>query len=881
MKLVPWSVPPALTEALLDRYVVERELGRGGMATVYLARDLKHDRFVALKVLHPELAQALGPERFQREIKLSSGLQHPHILSVHDSGETGGCLWFTMPYVAGESLRDRLTRERQLPLDDAIRITREAAQALDYAHKHGVIHRDIKPENLLLTEDGSTLVADFGIARSQDGAELLTQTGMSVGTPAYMSPEQAAGDRSTDSRTDIYSLGCVLYELLAGEPPFTGLSPQAILAKRVMTEVPPLRAVRRSAPQALEAVVTRALALAPADRFRTAGEFAQALTPETWAGVVPTNTLTRGTFGRRRPWRVAAGTLLALALLGAGVITGLRLHRGSVNGEPMLAILPFENLGDPEDQYFADGLTEELTSRLAGLGSLGVISRTSTMQYRGTTKSLRQIGLELGANYILEGSVRFDRQADGSGRIRVTPQLIQVTNDRHVWSDHYDAELANVFEMQGSIAERVARSLNVTLGQRQKSALTTRPTDSLRAYDYFLRGNEALNALDKVWMAGAGPLNQAVEMYQKAVEVDSQFALAYAKLSLAQLALYESGVDPSRKRLQEATEALNEARRLDPELPDVHVALGSYYRSRSDFDRARKEFGLALRLEPQSSEVLAFIADLHQRRGRFDSSAVFYRRAATLDPRSVGFALAAAWSLIVLQDYAEAQHHVQRAIKIAPDAIGPWFVNALLELDWHADSAEAYRQLRDAVVRLGVTQTAPQIPLPALAHFSGDSTLAPAFDQLTARDFGSDTAYYYLWKAEWNYLRRRRGLMRTYSDSVRALVELQARRNQKNPEWPYRLSLAYAGLGLQSDAIREAERALALSAQAADLSMRPADHLFHLAELHRRFGDQDKAVSYLERLLAVPSQYSKNFLRSWPGASELQRNSRFQRLLQP
>ena len=269
----------SLREALRDRYTLERELGRGGMATVYLAQDVKHERPVALKVLLPELAASLGPDRFQREIKLAARLQHPHILTVHDSGETAGQLWFTMPYVEGESLRDRLRRERQLGVEDALRITREAAAALDYAHRHGVIHRDIKPENILLTAEGDTLVADFGIARALGGDERLTQTGMSVGTPAYMSPEQASGEKTIDARTDVYSLGAVLYELLAGEPQYTGPTAQAIILKRFTEPVPSVRRGRPSVPEAVDQAIQRALAPVPGDRFATAAEFARALQP--------------------------------------------------------------------------------------------------------------------------------------------------------------------------------------------------------------------------------------------------------------------------------------------------------------------------------------------------------------------------------------------------------------------------------------------------------------------------------------------------------------------------------------------------------------------------------------------------------------------------
>ncbi len=260
-----------LSEALADRYTIERELGRGGMATVYLAQDVRHDRPVALKVLHPELAATLGPERFQREIRLAARLQHPHILTVLDSGESAGRLWFTMPFIEGESLRDRLNREKQLPVDDALRIARESADALEYAHQHGIVHRDIKPENILLSADHA-LVADFGIARAIGADEHLTQTGLAIGTPAYMSPEQAAGDRALDARTDVYSLGVVLYEMLVGEPPFTGPTAQAIVSRR-LTEAPrPLRSIRESVPEAVEHAVSVAFARTPADRFASARE---------------------------------------------------------------------------------------------------------------------------------------------------------------------------------------------------------------------------------------------------------------------------------------------------------------------------------------------------------------------------------------------------------------------------------------------------------------------------------------------------------------------------------------------------------------------------------------------------------------------------------
>src|SRR5438034_761747 len=392
-----------LQAALADRYTIERELGRGGMATVYLAQDLKHHRKVAIKVLKPELAAALGPERFLQEIEIAAGLTHPHILPLYDSGEATGLLYYVMPYVEGETLRNRLDRAGQLPLAEAVQITREVADALSYAHGHDVVHRDIKPENILL-EAGHAVVSDFGIARAITAAAggNLTETGIALGTPGYMSPEQGAARGHVDERSDIYSLGCVLYEMLAGEPPYTGPSAQIVISKRC-----PARS------------------------------------------------------GASHP-----------------------------SPQRMLVVLRFENLGRPDDEYFADGMTEEVTARLAGLHGLRVIGRTSARQYKKTTKTIPQIGQDLGVDYVLEGSVRWDRPPRGPSRVRVTPQLIRVSDASHVWAHVYDAVLADVFAVQSNIARQVAETLDVTLLAPEGQALDAKPTTNLEAYDYYLRGKD-------------------------------------------------------------------------------------------------------------------------------------------------------------------------------------------------------------------------------------------------------------------------------------------------------------------------------------------------------------------------------------------------------
>ena len=383
-----------LQQALGGRYRIERELGRGGFATVYLATDLKHQREVALKVLHPELALALGSQRFLREIAMVAQFRHPHILPLYDSGDADGLLYYVMPFIEGESLRQRLEREPQLPLEDALRITREVADALGYAHGLGVVHRDVKPENILF-EAGHAIVADFGIARAVQaaGTQRLTETGLAVGTPAYMSPEQAAGDPALDGRSDVYSLACVLYEMLGGAPPFTGPSPQAVLAAQIADPVPQLRALRPTMPAGVERALERALAKEAAQRYATAEELVQHLTRASTAESIAAEFRRERT---RRRWRAvltAAGAVLVVAV---GWWTVSVVARAGGPRIRSLAVLPLQNLsGDTAQDYFVLGMYDGLIGELDQITALRVISRTSSQVYQGTRKTVPQIAREL------------------------------------------------------------------------------------------------------------------------------------------------------------------------------------------------------------------------------------------------------------------------------------------------------------------------------------------------------------------------------------------------------------------------------------------------------------------------------------------------------
>jgi serine/threonine-protein kinase len=753
-----------LQQALRDRYVLERELGRGGMATVYLARDLRHDRPVALKVLHPELATSLGPERFLREVKLAARLQHPHILSVHDSGEAAGRLWFTMPYVEGESLRDRLRRERELPLGDAVQITREAAQALDYAHQHGVIHRDIKPENILLTRDGNVLVADFGIARAlASGAEeKLTETGLSLGTPAYMSPEQAAGERTIDARTDVYSLACVLYEMLAGEPPFTGPTAQAIIAKRFSTAATPVRVLRPDVPEPIEQALSKALARMPAGRFAGTGEFARALElPETPSSLRQTRWVAR-----------TAALIIGIVLLAAVTWTFLdrrpdsRLATGdslTTRNSPestRLAVLPFDNLGDTADAYFADGMTDEIRGKLASVHGLEVIARTTSERYRPATNNPQQIGRELGVQYLLTGTVRWAKRGPGPSRVRVSPELVRASSGTTTWQEPFEAALTDVFQVQADIAERVAGALHLALGDSALRALAERPTSDLAAYTLYLRGRYHWNTRTEKG------LNQAVRDFRQAIERDSAYALAYTGLADAYLNLADFYLLPAAEAILRAQAAAERALALDGMQAEAHASLGGVREAQRDWRGAEREYRRAIALKevyPTAHHWYSLL--LLKFPGRMTEALRESRRALALDPLSVPINSDVGSILFYDGQYDAAIEQFRRTLDLEPAF--PWALDELgLAYSAKGRYTEGIGALRKALevvpgnpqlladlgyIYARAGQREPAMAILAKLKRTRDSTRIAGYVGMLYGALGErDSAFHWLEKAAWD-----------------------------------------------------------------------------------------------------------------------------------
>ncbi len=856
--------PDSVADALRDRYALQRELGRGGMAVVYLAQDIRHGRPVALKILHPDVAAALGPERFLREIQLTASLQHPPILPIHDSGEASGRPWYTMPYFVGESLRERLKREPQLPVEDVLQIARNILNALAHAHNHGILHRDIKPENILL-ETGEAVLADFGIARAIDaaGPERLTQTGMAVGTPVYMSPEQATGSRDLDARSDLYAVGCVLYEMLAGHPPFLGTTPQEILRRHVMDPVPPLRSARSEIPESLERAIAKSLAKAPADRWSSAQQFAEALRK---TGVV----------SRPRRVRVGLGAAALVAVAAAAAFIASRRSESPASGVPRLAVLPFENLGDSADAYFADGVADAVRGKLTVLPGVEVIARASSMTYRQTSKPPEVVARELGVRYLLTGTVRWSKGGGQASRVQVSPELVEIREagaPASRWQQPFDAALTDVFEVQADIAGRVAQALHLALDSSKRQQLAPRPTASLAAYDAYLKGEATVQAF-AAW--DPPTLRRAVGFYEEAVALDSSFGLAWARSAEAYANLYGASVaDPGLA--EAARRRLDRAERLAPAAPETYQARLDYESLvRQDLPRALAiaEEGLA-RL-PGHSALMAGAAILEIQLGRFEAAAARLRRAEVLDPQSFAVAQYLGFVIYLQRRWAEARRAYDRALSLVPTDLGA--------IEFRLSTFLSEGDLEGA--RRALAETPPAVDRSQQAAILADHDLFWLLDRpMQDRVLGLSPAAFDDNRAKWGLVlaegHRQRGnarLAKAYADSARVGLEQQLAAVPDDAWFHVNMGHALAILGRKAEAIAEGERAHTLLPITRDAMFGPQVQQ-RLVRIYIIVGEREKALDKLEPLLTGPYWLSPEWLRLEPTFEPLRGHPRFERLV--
>ena len=651
------DLPDALGELLPPRYRILSELGRGGTAFVYLAEDLKHRRRVAIKVLRPEVAHALGPDRFLREIRIAAGLSHPNIVGVIDSGQVAGTLlYYVMPFVEGESLRARLDREGPLPLPDTVAIIGQVASALDHAHAQQIVHRDLKPENILLAQDGRALVADFGVARAFEQAEAggLTEPGLAVGTPSYMSPEQAAADPRIDARSDVYGLGIVAYEMLTGEPPFRSASPRAVLARKMTDEIPPIRSVREGAPPAVEAVVLRALARVPGDRYGSAGAFASALE----AAAAGRDAGLPGSVRRpSRPVLVAFGLMTLFFLAGWFSLRGQQGDDVAAEraDRPIVAVLPFETPGrSAADSLFAAGMHSEILTQLQRLGSIGVVGYTSTRLQAQSGKTTAEIARELDAGALLQATI-----VRTENRFRMNARLTDGATGLSLWAEAYEDSLTigRFFDVQEDVALRVAGALEVALSVEERERLTERPEPSEEAYEHYVAGN--LHYRNGRWA-------QALASFDSAVAADRDYAPARAAVARAAAIYWFMGGGHGAG--ERARAALDSARRLAPGAPETHMADGLVSALIDGaYDRASRSFEIALQSLPNDSDLLYWLNVSYTLPLRLDSAAAIIRRAYRLDPDHSDVAWQRGFIPAIQWKFREASRYFDRAALQAPE----------------------------------------------------------------------------------------------------------------------------------------------------------------------------------------------------------------------
>ncbi|MEP6591964.1 MAG: protein kinase, partial [Gemmatimonadota bacterium] len=839
---------------------------------VYLAHDLKHDRKVALKVIRPDLILSGMAERFTREIRLAARLQHAHILPVHDSGESAGQLWYTMPFVEGESLRDRLARDGRLPARDALRIAREASQALAYAHEHGVVHRDIKPENILLARDGSVLVADFGIARAIAGstgapaastATQLTEVGVVIGTPAYMSPEQAMGESGVDGRTDIYAVGVMLYEMVAGQPPFAGPSGPAILA-RSLTEMPP----SLTSSPVLDAIVAKALARDPADRFPTAQALLDALdqvrgeidTTRTGTAVVPPP---------RRGRRVVA-IAAALFLIVAAVLWFRPRPKHGSSDQIRIAVLPFVNRGAAEDAYFPDGMADELRGKLAGLAGFRITARASSDQYRESTKTPTQIGRELGVGYLLTATVRWARSGDGKSRVQVVPELVRVETGEIAWQRPFEADLTDIFQVQATIAGEVASALGAVLGAGESHDLAAQPTRNLAAYDLFLRAGAVRgSAREKV--------RARVDLLEQAVALDSTFSRAWALLSNSLSSLYANAAPDPAIALR-ALSSAERAIRTGPKDPAGYDAMANYhYAVTRDADRAEQQILRGLELAPHDPEILATAAKIERQTGQFEAAVDHLRQAMQLNPRSVTTLNVLQTTLLWLRRYPEALAISDSLLTLRPGDLGFSQDKAMVYL--------AEGRLPDAKALIASLSPAlPDSEVAAYFSYYWDMywVLDDAEQRLVLRlgpaSFDNERAAWATSLMQLYWLRGDKTRARAYADTAYAENAALMRESPDDAQLKVLAGLALAYLGRGDEAIALGLRGTALAPLKTDKINGPY-YQHQLARIYLLAGRPEQALDQLEPLLQTPYYLSPGWLRLDPTFASLAGTPRYDQLL--
>jgi len=875
----------------LGRFEIVGRVGAGGMGEVFEAEDTVLGRRVAVKLL-PETTgrDADAIERLEREAKAASALNHRHICALYDIGQHEGRPFLVMELLEGTSL-DRLIGGKPLEAATLLRLAGQVAGALEAAHAAGIVHRDLKPGNIFVTDSGEAKLLDFGLARQTrvaraDGADSptglpteagpLTRRGDFVGTVAYMSPEQARA-RPVDGRSDLFSLGVVLYEMATGARPFGGGSTAELFAALLEREPPPPSEENPEVALGLEQVIMRALEKDPDRRYQRAAEMradleslASGAQPET-AGPPEGDAWGSRTVRWKNVSLGAAAVVTAVAI-GAALWLGRAQEPGP--GEARLtriAVLPFESFGSPDHEYFAGGLTDEITTRLTGLSSLGVISRTSAIGYKGSGKSPAQIGLELGVHYILEGTARWEQGGAGDVRVRISPRLTRVADEELIWSRAYDHRLDSLLAVQSEIAEQVVHELDLAVSESERSRIMRRLTDNPVAYQAYLRDLECLlfsHAPEAEYLRG-------VTLLEQAVELDPDFALAHVRLADAHRNLYFFGYDRTDERLALAWRALQRASELGPALPEVHVALGNYYyHGRLDYDRALAEFSLAAEDLPNDAELLADIGWIWRRQGLFEQAIANLEQARALSPNDASLVAELGYTYLVVRDYDRALELCDHSLNIAPDQRWAYLIKVLALWAAGRDLGEARLVLEQMPDQRSQYAAVTWFQQELLEHdFQGALARLSNLPSEMILTQGSIAPRGLLIGAALRYLGEEERARSAYLSALELLLP-EAEARPEDPRVHSALGLAYAGVGRKAPAIRHGLRALELYPVSAD-ALLGTDRLWDLAKIYVMVGEDGLALDQLALLLSIPCRYSEAILSIDPAFEPLRDHPRF------
>ncbi len=903
----------------ISHYKILEKLGEGGMGVVYKAEDTKLGRTVALKFLPQRLTTNESEKaRFLQEAKSASALNHPNICTIYYLEEVDGQSFIVMEYVDGTTLREKLPVGK---INDAVDYAIGVAEALHEAHSKGIVHRDIKSDNIMVNSRNQVKVMDFGLAKLK-GSLKLTRTSSTVGTLAYMAPEQVRGEE-VDSRSDVFSFGVVLFEMLTGAIPFRGEHEAAIMYSVLNEEPDPVEKYRQDVPQALAAVIARALEKDPADRYQhaddlvselrrirkqstkvvrpsmemeAAGTPGSAVSPAGRSGAMAAGSSAAGRPGsgkqsypavdappgRKRGLMIGLAAVLTVALIAVAVFL---MKEQSPDEAPsaaadrkMLVVIPFENLGSPDQEYFADGITEEITGKLSGVSGLGVIARTSAMQYKKTTKPMKEIRSELGVGYVLQGTIRWGSADGGAQRVRVSPALIKVSDGTQIWSQSYDAVMSDVFKMQSDIASQAASAMGVALLQPEQASLNRQATSNSEAYDYYLKGIEYRH---RSYLKT--DLEIAVNMFTRAIELDPDFGLAYARLAEMHFAYYWFFFDHSEKRLAMGKNAADRVLQIDPDLPEAHFAMGYYYYwGKLDYDNALREFNTFAKARPGSAETQLALGAVYRRQGKMDLAAASMVRSCEMDPRSSENAYNAAQTFGLMRNYAEAEKWLRRSITLSPELPGSWAYLMLTCMFRDGTTLRARQAMKDAELVIASDRDDGVRPIYIMVEILDEQydkaldlargMTTPAQDQQFFYKPGQQVIaeIYRLMGDE-----RNAGI---YFDSAKSIVAEKIRNRPDDSRYYSSLGIIEAGLGHKEAAIENGLRGVELLPVSKE-AWRGSFRLVDLAVIYTMTGEYGKAVEQLEKLLSIPAGVSRQYLRADPVFKPLRNNARFQKLV--